>query len=98
VTSAQNQIGKSKCVTILDLQEACPFCSRIRSLVGAQHYCAPDARAPSVKSMQGGYLLFVAGGSHFEDCEEGFLRDIDLADAVHALFAFFLFLEKFAFA
>src|SRR6266436_644744 len=42
--------------------------------------------------------LFVAGGGYFEDGEEGFLRNIDLADALHALFAFFLFFEEFAFA
>src|SRR6266852_6172843 len=41
--------------------------------------------------------LFVAGGGYFEDGEEGFLRDVDLADALHALLAFFLFFEEFAF-
>ena len=29
---------------------------------------------------------------------ERFLRDVDAADALHALFAFFLFLEQFSFA
>src|SRR5438067_487929 len=32
-----------------------------------------------------------------EDLDEGFLGDVDLADAFHALFAFFLVLEEFAF-
>src|SRR5258707_15131500 len=43
-------------------------------------------------------LLFVARGSPFEDGEKGFLRDVALADAFHALFAFFLFFEELAFA
>ena len=34
----------------------------------------------------------------FEAGEEGFLGDVDLADALHALFAFFLFVEEFLFA
>src|SRR6202040_1985895 len=42
--------------------------------------------------------LLVAGGGYFEDGEEGFLGDVDLADALHALFSFFLFFEKFTFA
>ena len=33
-----------------------------------------------------------------EDFDEGFLGDVDLANAFHALFAFFLFLEELAFA
>src|SRR6266851_5192660 len=42
---------------------------------------------------------FVVGrGSHFEDGEEGFLRNVDLADALHAALAFFLFFEEFTFA
>src|SRR6267142_4774464 len=43
-------------------------------------------------------LLVVGGGSNFENGEEGFLRDVHLADALHAAFAFFLFFEEFAFA
>ena len=41
-------------------------------------------------------LFFVAGD--FQDGEEGFLGDVDLADALHAVFAFFLFFKEFAFA
>src|SRR5205809_1538465 len=33
-----------------------------------------------------------------EHLDEGFLGDVDLADAFHALFAFFLFLEQLPFA
>src|SRR5713101_7220485 len=44
-------------------------------------------------------VLFVVGRrGNFEDREEGFLRDVNLADALHAAFAFFLFFEEFAFA
>src|SRR5204863_8905268 len=43
-------------------------------------------------------LLVVVGGSYFENGEEGFLRDVHLADALHAALAFFLFFEEFAFA
>src|SRR5438093_4053702 len=42
--------------------------------------------------------LFFVGGGNFEDGEEGFLRDVHLADALHAALAFFLFFEEFAFA
>src|SRR3989454_12214602 len=42
--------------------------------------------------------LFFVGGRNFQNCEKGFLRDIDLADALHALLAFFLFFEELAFA
>jgi hypothetical protein len=58
----------------------------------------PKHPGASLKEMKRGSLLFVAGGGYFEDGEESFLRDVYLADALHALFAFFLFLEKFAFA
>src|SRR5277367_2181184 len=43
-------------------------------------------------------LLVVGGRRYFEDGEEGFLRDVHLADALHALFSFFLLFEEFAFA
>src|SRR5258708_32202839 len=43
------------------------------------------------------FLFFIRRGN-FQDGEEGFLRDVDLADALHAALAFFLFFEKFAFA
>src|SRR5258708_5562391 len=39
--------------------------------------------------------LFLA---YFENREEGLLRDVDLADPLHALLAFLLLLEEFAFA
>src|SRR6266849_2615543 len=42
--------------------------------------------------------LFVSSGSHFEDGEKGLLWNVDLADALHALFAFFLFFEELALA
>jgi len=42
--------------------------------------------------------LFVFTAVDFQDGKESFLRDVDLADALHALFAFFLFFEEFAFA
>src|SRR5437016_3177723 len=42
--------------------------------------------------------LLVVGGGHFQHREEGFLRDVDLADALHAALAFFLFFKEFAFA
>src|SRR5581483_1608137 len=35
---------------------------------------------------------------HFQHGEEGLLRDLDLADALHALLAFLLFFEQLAFA
>jgi hypothetical protein len=44
-----------------------------------------------------GELLFVGRGD-LEHREEGFLRNIDLADALHAALAFFLFFEQLAFA
>src|SRR4051812_4367361 len=34
----------------------------------------------------------------FQDLDEGFLGDVDLADALHPLLTFFLLLEEFAFA
>src|SRR3954467_8399923 len=34
----------------------------------------------------------------FEDCQEGFLRDIHFADPFHAALSFLLFFKKFAFA
>src|SRR5229473_2367577 len=43
-------------------------------------------------------LLVVGRRGNFENGEEGFLRDVDLADALHAALAFFLFFEEFAFA
>src|SRR5262249_25127901 len=42
--------------------------------------------------------VFVVATGNFQDGEEGFLGDVDLAYALHAAFAFFLFLEEFAFA
>src|SRR5712692_10903484 len=43
-------------------------------------------------------LLVVGRGSHLQDGEEGFLRDVYSADALHAALAFFLFFEELAFA
>src|ERR1700687_655579 len=57
-----------------------------------------ETRATKTVSSSRKGLLLVAGGSHFEDGQEGFLRDVDLADALHALFAFFLLFEEFALA
>src|SRR6266851_4253429 len=42
--------------------------------------------------------LFVVGGGNLEDREERFLRNIHLADALHALLAFLLFFEELALA
>src|ERR1700687_3594223 len=42
--------------------------------------------------------LLISRRCDFEDGEECFLRDVDLADAFHALLAFFLFFEEFTFA
>src|SRR5207248_9677418 len=39
----------------------------------------------------------LAAFAHFQDREEGFLRDIDAADSLHALLAFFLFFQELAF-
>src|SRR4051812_16123722 len=33
-----------------------------------------------------------------QDLDEGFLRNVDAADALHPLFSFFLLLQQFAFA
>jgi len=48
--------------------------------------------------MRSSILLVVGRGSHFQNGEEGFLRDVHLADALHAALAFFLLFEEFAFA
>src|SRR5258706_3907832 len=45
-----------------------------------------------------GNRLFFVGGSHFQDGEKGFLRNVHLADALHAALAFLLFFEEFALA
>ena len=42
-------------------------------------------------------LQTLAAFAHFQDREEGFLRDIDAADPLHALLAFFLFFQELAF-
>src|SRR5712671_6912735 len=49
-------------------------------------------------SRRNSILLVVGRRGYFEDGEEGFLRDIHLADALHAALAFFLFFEEFALA
>src|SRR5260370_3635495 len=43
-------------------------------------------------------VSFVSGGRDLQNGEEGFLRNVDLADALHAALAFFLLFEEFAFA
>src|SRR5260370_11799654 len=43
-------------------------------------------------------VSFVSGGRDLQNGEEGFLRNVDLADALHAALAFFLFFEELAFA
>ncbi len=45
-----------------------------------------------------GLLLCIGLLADFEDGEEGFLWDVDFADALHALFAFFLLVEQLALA
>src|SRR6266849_882366 len=51
-----------------------------------------------VKNRVGFFIasLLIACRGDFQNGEEGFLGDIDLADALHALLAFFLFFEEFA--
>src|SRR5260370_26869450 len=53
-----------------------------------------------VKNRVGFFIasLLIACRGDFQNGEECFLRNIDLANALHALFAFFLFFEEFAFA
>jgi hypothetical protein len=43
-------------------------------------------------------LVSVAALANLEDGQKGFLGDIDAADALHALLAFFLLLQQLAFA
>src|SRR2546423_15358333 len=43
-------------------------------------------------------MLALGLGAHLQNREERFLRDLDLADALHPLLAFLLFLEELAFA
>src|SRR5712675_913246 len=81
-----------------------PF-SLVRNRVGAliasplqKVYSARQAEPITKKPTTEIHSLFVAGGGYFQDGEEGFLRDIYLAYALHALFAFFLFFEELAFA
>src|SRR5271170_4940834 len=42
--------------------------------------------------------LFAAIFAHFEDCQKSLLWNVDFADSLHALLAFFLLLQKLAFA
>src|SRR5882762_5277899 len=81
-----------------------PF-SLVRNRVGAfiasplqKVYSARKTEPITKKLTTEIHSLFVAGGGYFQDGEEGFLRDIHLAYALHALFAFFLFFEELAFA
>jgi len=37
-------------------------------------------------------FVSIAAFANLEDCQEGFLGDVDAADTLHALFAFFLLL------
>ena len=43
-------------------------------------------------------ILGIRASGDFQDGEEGFLRNVDFADALHAFLAFFLAFEEFAFA
>src|SRR5260370_25719739 len=45
-----------------------------------------------------GEKLFVVGRRNLQHGEERFLRNVNLADTLHAALAFFLFFEEFAFA
>src|SRR5882762_7619373 len=49
-------------------------------------------------SLRSSILLVVGRGRYLQNGEEGFLRNVHLADALHAALAFFLFFEEFAFA
>src|SRR5260370_31754239 len=44
-----------------------------------------------------GFRHFKARLLRFEHLNESFLRNVDLADALHSFFSFFLFLQEFAF-
>ncbi len=44
------------------------------------------------------FELFLIGGRNFQHRKKGFLRNIHLADALHAAFALFLLFEELAFA
>ena len=58
-----------------------------------------DSTIPRTHLRKNDAGLFVVGAAgDFEDGEERFLRNIDAADALHALLAFFLLFEEFAFA
>jgi plasmid stabilization system protein ParE len=69
------------------------------SLLRARNSTQPFHSHNSVKWAQ--RLFFRATGRtslRLQNFDEGFLRDVDFADAFHPLFSFFLFLEQFAFA
>src|SRR6266850_1020714 len=61
-------------------------------------YSGLERRAIQTKLACSKVLFVVGRGSHLQHGEERFLRNVNLADALHAALAFFLFLEEFAFA
>src|SRR5947208_15662601 len=80
---------------------------------GAESSCGPnrllvcrgaDCQSEPFSSQKPGattydfFELFFIGGRNFQHREKGFLRNINLADALHAAFALFLFFEELAFA
>src|SRR5271155_2167206 len=64
----------------------------------SRDYVSSSKRAIETPRDTEGSLFVVGGGGDFEDGEEGFLGDVDLAHSLHAFFAFFLFFEEFALA
>src|SRR5258708_11407467 len=72
--------------------------------LGADYSCAEIAAGEGPRSnLQSGSLATLRRlrsllFSDLQYGEEGFLGDVDFADALHALFAFFLFFEELAFA
>jgi hypothetical protein len=72
-------------------------------LLASPHKRKPVRKAPVsttiVDDLSYKRRLFVVGtAGHFEDGQEGFLRNIDFAHTLHAFFAFFLFFKELAFA
>src|SRR5437764_4508720 len=60
--------------------------------VGSAIFCRVGADLGGPRAEQAPPLLF--RGSHFQHRQERFLRDLDLADALHSLLAFLLLLEQ----
>src|SRR5216683_830475 len=77
----------------LQLQERGPL-----KVLERGYAIATDANGLCLRDSVAKKLLVVGGGSYLQNREKGFLRDVHLADTLHAALAFFLFFEEFAFA